>query len=71
MLMKFLFIPIPFDLPLASGVMETPGEMGRDTGIFRGKELIILGPVLPVDDVGVNPLDDFIFIGGGTNTVLT
>lgn len=51
--------------------IPVPGDMGRDEGMFMGKELIILGPLLPLDVDGVSPLDDFIFIGGGTNTVLT
>ena len=66
-----LVLPKPLDFPIANGVIEIPAAIGRDTGMFRGKELIILGPLLPLDVDGVSPLDDFIFIGGGTNTVLT
>merc|ERR1712013_196436 len=67
----FITGAIPLDLPFARGVIEIPGDIGRDTGMFRGNELIILGPLFPLDDTGVSPLEDFIFIGGGTNTVLT
>ena len=67
-------LPIPFDFPLAKGVIDIPGDIGRDTGMFNGKEFIIFGPELPpeeFDEEGVRLAEDFIFMGGGTKTVLT
>ena len=79
-----LLLPVPFDFE--TGVMEIPVVNGIDSGTLSLKELITLGPLDPIEDgetLGpVEPMEDgetgpragaglFIFIGGGTNTVLT
>jgi len=54
--------------------MEIPVASGIEPGTLRLNELITLGPVEPLEDGEIGPGPGaglFIFIGGGTNTVLT
>ena len=73
--MKTKTIPIPFVFPFERGVIEIPGGAAGVAGDVAAtlKEPICFAPeglsfCPPV--VGVNPVP-FIFIGGGTKTVLT